>query len=119
MKWSHLASVGFVVFVSVFLLGSKKPMQNHGNSINKHHRSAQQKNAKPLDLTVPSRDVSFQDQPENLAVVQSKSDYQAPTNDLNKTRPIELQGNVIMSQEPEIEKTKTADGAGIMINLRH
>lgn len=119
MKWSHLASVGFVVLVSGFLLGSKKPIQNHDHSVNKHHRSAQQKQTKPLDLTLPSREISFQDQPENVAVVQSKSDYAAPESTLSKTRPIELQGRVIMSQEPEIEKTKTADGAGIMINLRH
>jgi hypothetical protein len=35
-----------------------------------------------------------------------------------KSQSIRLDGNVLMSQEPEAEKRKTVDGAGITLNLK-
>ena len=35
-----------------------------------------------------------------------------------KPRALELNGNFITSPEPEIEKKKTVDGAGISINVK-
>lgn len=35
-----------------------------------------------------------------------------------KTRFVDLDGQMLMSQEPEVDKKKSMDGAGILINLK-
>ncbi|MGZ4995758.1 MAG: hypothetical protein ACXWFX_04565, partial [Methylobacter sp.] len=35
-----------------------------------------------------------------------------------KLRPLDLDGQMLMSQEPEMDKRKSFDGAGIVINLK-
>ncbi|MBK8816339.1 MAG: hypothetical protein IPN42_12945 [Methylococcaceae bacterium] len=121
MKWSRPTLAVLIILAGFFLAGFKKPLQKHDESSKKKHSSLQQNNPKPLDLTLPSRNVSFQDPSEVLTVVHSKYAGSNTENKLNntKSRPLELKGNVIMSQEPEAEKAKSADGAGIIINLRH
>ncbi len=121
MKWSRPALAGLVILATVFLLGFKKPLQKHNESSKISHSSMQQNSPKPLDLKLPSRNVSFQDPSEVLTVVHSKYASSNSENNLNntKTRSLELKGNVIMTQEAEVEKARSADGAGIIINLRH
>ncbi len=118
MKWSRTTLAVLVILASFFITGFKKPLQKHDESSKKHHSSLQQNNPKPLDLTLPLSNVSFQDPAEVLTVVHSKYGG-SNTEKITKQRPLELKGNVIMSQEPEVEKTKSADGAGIIINIRH
>ena len=73
---------------------------------------------KPLDLSVP-----FTDQ-DSLDSLKEQSLGQTPALNLfdNKTkkpsRPLELKGGFLMSPEPEMEKKKTVDGAGISINVK-
>jgi len=73
----------------------------------------------PLDLSVPFKSAE-------------NSDYQIEHKELNqgneadlfdlkikkKPRSLELGGGLLMSPEPEAEKRKTVDGAGIVINLK-
>jgi hypothetical protein len=119
MKCVRSVLVGFVVVACFFLTGFKKPIQNHGHSNKKHQVIKVGKGQqKPLDLTVPQRDVSFE-APETIAVSGGALPVAFTPDSQNKARPVELQGKVIMSQEPEAGKIKSADGAGIVINLHH
>lgn len=74
---------------------------------------------KPLDLSVPDK-VS-----ENaLLKIENKSVAQSQATDIfvpdtkNKPRSLELDGDFVMSPEPEAEKRKSVDGAGIVIKLK-
>lgn len=120
MKCFRPVLVGFVVVACFFLAGFKKPLQNHDHTNKKQQVSEEGKSQqKPLDLSVPQRNVSFE-APETIAVLGRGALPGALTSDNNsKVRAVELQGNLIMSQEPEAGKIKSADGAGIMINLHH
>jgi hypothetical protein len=119
MKCFRSVLVGFVVFACFFLSGFKKPLHNHESSTKSQQSVAQAKRQKPLDLTVPLRDASFLDAPDALAIVQRSPTGALSVDNKSKTRALELQGKVIMSQEPEAGKLKSADGAGIVINLHH
>jgi hypothetical protein len=74
---------------------------------------------KPLDLSVPFRDSENAD----LKIEQKSSD-QSQVNNIfapetkKKPRSLELDGNFLMSPEPEVEKRKSVDGAGIIIKLK-
>lgn len=84
----------------------------------KHHAKEEAKQPQKLDLSVPKREISFQEPPAIIATAQTA----LPGVDIdnkNNDQPLELKGKVIMSQEPEAGKIRSADGAGIQINLRH
>lgn len=74
---------------------------------------------KPLDLSVP-----FNDQEDFSLLIDKKKSGQGEiieyfdSKPKVKPRPLELNGSFLMSPEPEIEKKKTVDGAGISINLK-
>lgn len=71
---------------------------------------------KPLDLSVP-----FNDQEDfNLLIDKKKVEgiEYFDTKPKVRPRPLELNGGFLMSPEPEMEKKKTVDGAGISINLK-
>lgn len=74
---------------------------------------------KPLDLSVPNRALSFEEMPEQLTIVQSRLPQAIDSGSSTKMSTLELQGKVIATQQQEVEKLKTADGAGIVINLHH
>ncbi len=98
-------------------MGLKKTSHNPDVSINKQPTPVEHNYSKPLDLSIPTRNVNFQNQFDALVI---NNDNGVTSLDKPiKSRPIELRGRVIMSQEPEVEKTKSADGAGIVINLRN
>jgi hypothetical protein len=118
MKGVRSVLVGFVVIASFFLTGFKKPV--HKSPSKKHPQVEEVKGQqKPLDLTVPLSEVSFQKPPEALTIAQGVSQESIIVDSNSKTRPVELQGKVIMTSEPEAGKSKSADGAGIVINLHH
>jgi hypothetical protein len=74
---------------------------------------------KPLDLSVPYTDTvkngSTLDQGEESN--EQKASIFANENK-KKTLPVQVNGRLLMSPEPEAEKQKSADGAGIVINLK-
>jgi hypothetical protein len=74
---------------------------------------------KPLDLSVPFN------HPENadLKIEQKSSAQNGVTNifapeSKKKRRPLEVDGDFLMSPEPEAGKQKTVDGAGLVIKLK-
>jgi hypothetical protein len=118
MKWVRPILVGFVVTTCFFLTGFKKPVHKHPSK--KHMQIEEVRGQqKPLDLTVPISEVSFQKPPEALTIAQRASQETIIVDSENKARSVELRGKVIMTSEPEAGKIRSADGAGIQINLRH
>jgi hypothetical protein len=116
MKCFRSVVVCGVVVACVFLTGFKKHIPNHDNSTKNKHTTVEVKQ-QPLDLSVPERNVSFTEPSESLAIVEGSALDALADSNKNKQRAVELNGHVIMSQEPEAGKIKSADGAGIMINL--
>jgi hypothetical protein len=74
---------------------------------------------KPLDLSVPFKDSENADlnNAQKSAAQSLVTNIFAPETK-KKTRPLELNGGFLMSPEPEVEKRKSVDGAGIVINLK-
>ena len=74
---------------------------------------------KHLDLSIPFKGAENTDlNAEQKSVEQSQvTDMFAPQTK-KKPRPLELNGGFLMSPEPEAEKRKSVDGAGIVINLK-
>jgi len=74
---------------------------------------------KPLDLSLP-----FQDAENTRLKIEQGMDTENQEANLfatankKKPRPLQLKGDLLMSPEPEIEKQKSVDGAGIIINLK-
>lgn len=74
---------------------------------------------KYLDLSIPFKD----SENAGLKIEQNRA---APEESLNmfaaerkkKPRPVYLDSQMLMSQEPEVDKQKSLDGAGIVINLK-
>lgn len=74
---------------------------------------------KPLDLSVPFKDAENADlKNEQKSAAQSRmTNIFAPETE-KKSRPLELDSGFLMSPEPEAEKQKSIDGAGIVIKLK-
>ncbi len=74
---------------------------------------------KPLDLSIPYTDV---DRSDRITELDTETSIQTANifagENKKKTRPVQIDGKLLMSPEPEIEKQKSADGAGIVINLK-
>ncbi|MGZ5011586.1 MAG: hypothetical protein ACXV74_11550 [Methylobacter sp.] len=74
---------------------------------------------KPLDLSM-----SFEDsESAGLTIEQNKAAQKEslnifPSEKKKKTLPLYLDGQMLMSQEPEVDKQKSVDGAEIVINLK-
>ncbi|TAN71451.1 MAG: hypothetical protein EPN17_01545 [Methylobacter sp.] len=74
---------------------------------------------KSLDLSIPFNG----SENAGLAIEQDRA-VQAELSNLfatekkKKSRPLYLDGQILMSQEPEVDKKKSLDGAGIVINLK-
>lgn len=74
---------------------------------------------KPLDLSLPFTSIETSDyKAEKKAKSQSEADDFFALKAKKKPRSLELEGDFLMSPEPEVEKQKTVDGAGVVINLR-
>jgi hypothetical protein len=74
---------------------------------------------KPLDLSIPFNNSDNAD-----PKIEQKSAAQNGVKNIfapetkKKRRPLELDGDFLMSPEPEAEKLKSVDGAGIVIKLK-
>jgi hypothetical protein len=73
----------------------------------------------PLDLSIPYTD------PEKAVLkIKQNTPAQGPETNIfspatrKKSRPLQLNGDFLMSPEPEAEKQKSVDGAGIVINIK-
>jgi hypothetical protein len=76
---------------------------------------------KPLDLSVPFKDKDAENA--ELKVEQKPAAQNRVTNIFapdakKKPRPVEVDSGFLMSPEPEPEKLKSVDGAGIVIKLK-
>lgn len=74
---------------------------------------------KPLDLSLPFQDAESTRMKtgQGMDTDNQEANLFAPANK-KKTRPLQLKGDLLMSPEPEMEKQKSVDGAGIVINLK-
>ncbi|MDO9049189.1 MAG: hypothetical protein Q7U66_15835 [Methylobacter sp.] len=74
---------------------------------------------KTLDLSMPFKDFENPSLTiERNRVAQEESLNIFSSEKKKKSRPLYLDGQMLMSQEPEEDKRKSLDGAGIVINLK-
>jgi hypothetical protein len=74
---------------------------------------------KPLDLSVPFKNPENADlNDEQKSTTQNLVANTLASETKKKPGPLELNGRFLMSPEPEVEKRKSVDGAGIVINLK-
>ncbi|HEY8036324.1 MAG TPA: hypothetical protein VIF37_12150 [Methylobacter sp.] len=74
---------------------------------------------KSLDFSIPfkvSESTWLKIEPNKMT--QEDSSNMFTTEKQNKPRPVDLDGQMLMSQEPEVDKRKSLDGAGIVITLK-
>jgi hypothetical protein len=74
---------------------------------------------KSLDLSIPFKDIgtNWMKIEESRAVPGELLNMFAKGNK-RRPQPLNLDGQMLMSQEPEVDKRKSFDGAGIVINLK-
>lgn len=70
---------------------------------------------KPLDLSIPLISLEPADIKKND---EDQLNEFFDTQSKKRQRSLELKGNFLMSPEPEVERRKTLDGAGISINVK-
>jgi hypothetical protein len=73
---------------------------------------------KMLDLSIPfnaSENAWLKTEQNKIAQKESSTIF---INGKKKSQPIHLDGKMLMSQEPEVDKQKSLDGAGIVIILK-
>jgi len=107
-----------LLVLSLLLCGFKKPVR-HGKPVsNKAHPAEVKAQTKALDLSLTSPAQYYNDNPQQLAVA-TQSETQLFSGAKSSAGTLELRGQLIMTQEQEREKRRSADGAGITINLHH
>lgn len=119
MNLHRFVKFSWLILSCFIICGFTKPVkkQKHGKQ---KVMAIEKQQQKPLNLTVPSIKTPMELGNTNLQIVRDDSDaFQHVDLMQSKNAPLEMKGQVIMSQEPELEKSKTADGAGIVINIRH
>jgi hypothetical protein len=111
----------------------KDQPKNKENTVNPKHKniknkrlaygseSAVTKGAEPqksLDLSVPFNDPEkalLKNEQDKVTQRESSNMF---ASEKKKIRPLDLAGQMLMSQEPEVDKQKSLDGAGIVITLK-
>jgi hypothetical protein len=74
---------------------------------------------KPLDLSIPFKTTETTDlKVEKKSITQSSEANIFASETKKVPRKLELDGDFLMSPEPEAEKLKSVDGAGIVIKLK-
>lgn len=73
---------------------------------------------KSLDLAFPPNNFKETDVRRHINGVQETVDNAFFDDSRKKQDTLQVKGQFVMSQEPEADKKKSADGAGITINLR-
>ena len=71
----------------------------------------------PLDLSVPFKGVENGNLEKRSTALGETANIFS-TEIQKNTRPLELEGGLLMSPEPQAEKRKSVDGAGISINIK-
>ncbi len=137
MKKYRLFLLGLVAAVLVLLSGNVFPAEKQQTSSNakRNQTKTQQRFTSPkktalrvnddaelqktLDLSIPFKE------PENTgltveqdSLVQGELSNMFAADQKKKPRPLYLDGQMLMSPEPEVDKRKSLDGAGIVINLK-
>jgi len=132
MKNDRLFLLGFVTVSFVLLTGFQKPADHkssvasanekkvkyHKKALNKPSVASADKDAelqKTLDLSLPSENVWLKVEPGRVGQAEASTMF---TTEKKKPRPVYLDGKMLMSQEPEMDKQKSLDGAGIVITLK-
>jgi len=107
----------------VQLNSNEKPVKSkHKKTINKHSLPSANEDAelqKSLDLTIPS--ISSENawlKIEQNKMNQLETSNMFTTEKQKKPRSVDLDSQMLMSQEPEMGKQKSLDGAGIVITLK-
>ena len=88
--------------------------QNTRTAYNKNHPTSNEPE-KPLDLSVPFKDSG---KTEQTSAVQNTETTIFASETKKKPRSLELDGQFLLSPEPEVEKQKSVDGAGLVIRLK-
>jgi hypothetical protein len=75
---------------------------------------------KPLDLSIPFKDDWLKTEQNRIAQTQTQTEAtnMFAVEKKKKLRSVDLDGQMLMSQEPEADKRKSLDGAAIVINLK-
>lgn len=132
MKKYRLFLLGFISVSWVFLSGFNKSVvsQNEakqkntlakqavvkGSNADKTGNDAGKEKQRSLDLSVPLEDSDLSGQNNKAA---DNEEHGLFANESKKqVSPIELKGGWVTSPEPEVEKRKSVDGAGIVIDLK-
>lgn len=84
----------------------------------KNTDSVESGQSKPLDLAVPFKSFDSQSSKDSTKSITDSSGSALFAGSNTKQSGVELKGQVVMSQEPEADKRKSIDGAGIMIDFR-
>ena len=118
MESSRFRMAAILLMISFLLCGFKQPAR-HGKPVSNKANPAEKKaKFKALDLSLPLSGYYFEATPQQLAVA-TQNEAHLFTGAKSGASALELKGQLIMTQEQEREKRRSADGAGIMINLRH
>jgi hypothetical protein len=94
---------------------SKKTVKLEGSS--KPQLLIQNEQTNPLDLSIPFKANEHFDLEKRWLIPHESLDVFA-IDPNKKARSLELNGNLLMSPEPQAEKRKSVDGAGISINIK-
>ncbi|MDD5322697.1 MAG: hypothetical protein PHD43_19210 [Methylococcales bacterium] len=125
MKNYRIFLFSLVTFSCAFSIGLGMPVDADTaanakeNVVDKSNTSEYSELQKPLDLSIPYKD------PENADLkIKQNTPAKSPetnifaTETIKKSQPLQLNGGLLMSPEPEAEKRKSIDGAGIVINIK-
>ena len=113
MTTHRITIIALIVLSSFFLAGAKKPHKKLNHSPHTA-KTTEVKQTKPLNLAIPQALVK-EIKPEQPEPNSSIFDLEKKS----KEGAVGLRGQVILSQELEAGKMRSADGAGIMLDFHH
>jgi predicted secreted acid phosphatase len=91
----------------------------HKKTKNKHSKAKDAERQKALDLSISFKDAeNAWLKVEQGRMAKAESANMFAIEHKKKPRTVDLDGQMIMSQEPEADKRKSLDGAAIVINLK-
>ncbi len=128
----HVNNVVLIRHQAVALNVEKVQLNSKKSSAKSKHNKASNKQPEPivnddaelqksLDLSIPFKVKTSENswlKTEQNRVSQRDAENLFTTEKQNKHGPLDLDGQILMSQEPEMDKRKSFDGAGIVINLK-
>jgi hypothetical protein len=120
VSWVFLSGLNMAVDNDRLVLENQKTSKEAETHVTDNNKPIKRDELeKPLDLSVPEKNFENADRlMEQRPATQSLDTPIFAPETQKKARPIELNGNFLMSPEPEAEKLKSVDGAGIVIKLK-